>query len=51
MSKDYALIKAWYDMGLWDEYRLRNGVMMGKITAAEYEAISGLTYTPSTESE
>lgn len=44
MSKDYALIKAWYDMGLWDEVRMRNAVDKGKITASEYEAITGTKY-------
>ena len=44
MSKDYALIKAWYDMGLWDEVRLRNAVAKGKLTASEYEKITGTEY-------
>ena len=44
MSKDYALIKAWYDMGLWDEERVHNAVEKGKITEAEYTQITGEAY-------
>lgn len=42
-SKNFEKVKAYYDAGLWDEYRVRRAV--GKwITAEEYEEITGKPY-------
>ena len=38
-SEQYNLIKAWYDMGLWDESRLGYALDRGKITQEEYDEI------------
>ncbi|MBR0378943.1 MAG: XkdX family protein [Mogibacterium sp.] len=44
MSKDYEIIRTWYEMGLWDDRKLKNAVARGKITASEYKAITGTEY-------
>ncbi len=41
MSKDYAKIKAWYDMGLWNESRVREAVVKGFLTPEEFREITG----------
>lgn len=43
-SKNYDAVKRWYDMGLWNETRVRNAVKMGWITADEFEQITGSPY-------
>ena len=43
-SKNYDAVKRWYDMGLWNETRVRNAVKMGWITADEFEQITGYPY-------
>jgi uncharacterized XkdX family phage protein len=40
----YAKIKAWYDAGVWSKQWVHDAVGKGKITAAEYEEITGETY-------
>lgn len=40
-SKDFELIKNYYDQGLWSEERVYNMVVKGKITAEEYKEIVG----------
>ena len=44
MSRDYETIKAWYDKGLWNKARLASAVDKGKLTASEYEGITGEIY-------
>lgn len=34
-------IKAWYKFGLWTKEMVRNAVVKGKITLAEYNEIVG----------
>ncbi len=40
----YEKIKAWYELGVWNEERVRNAVVKGKITADEYTQITGKAY-------
>lgn len=40
----YEKIKAWYELGVWNEERVRNAVIKGKITADEYTQITGKAY-------
>ena len=44
MSKKFKLVKKYYDNGLWNEEMVRNAVVKGWITAAEYEEITGDVY-------
>lgn len=44
MSKDYEKIKALWDKGLWSESAMRKAVEKGKITAQEFEEITGIKY-------
>ncbi len=37
-------IKRYYDIGAWNKAMVRNAVLKGKITADEYEAITGEKY-------
>lgn len=37
-------IKDFYDRGLWTKEMVRNAVVKGKITAEEYEVITGEDY-------
>lgn len=37
-------IKDFYDRGLWTKEMVRNAVVKGKITAEEYEIITGEVY-------
>lgn len=43
-SKDFEHIKELYDNGLWSKKYVRNAVVKKKITAAEYEEITGEEY-------
>lgn len=43
-SKNYSKVKRWYDMGMWNETRVRNAVKMGWVTEEEFAEITGLTY-------
>lgn len=45
MSKKFNLVKKYYDSGLWNKEMVRNAVVKGWITAAEYEEITGEVYT------
>lgn len=40
----YEKIKAWYELGVWSEERVRNAVEKGKITPEQYTQITGKTY-------
>ena len=41
---DFDRIKDLYERGLWTKTWVRNAVVKGKITAAEYELITGEVY-------
>ncbi len=43
-SKDFEHIKEMYDLNLWSKKYVKNAVKKGKITAAEYEEITGEPY-------
>lgn len=40
----FRKIKEYFCIGLWDEYKVRNAVAKGKITADEFKAITGKDY-------
>ena len=46
MSPKYEKVKGYYDRGLWTKSMVRNAVVKGWITAAEYEEITGEAYAP-----
>lgn len=43
-SNKYTTVKKYYDLGMWDESRVRNAVIKGWITEAEFEEIVGKAY-------
>lgn len=43
-SKNFELVKGFYDDGRWSITRVRNAVIKGWITEAEYEEITGYDY-------
>ncbi len=43
-SPKFELVKSYYDAGLWKKKAVRNAVVKGWITAAEYEEITGEQY-------
>ena len=43
-SPKFELVKSYYDAGLWKKKAVRNAVVKGWITAAEYEEITGEIY-------
>lgn len=44
MSNWFEKIKDFYERGLWTKEMVRNAVIKGKITADEYELITGEKY-------
>lgn len=40
-SKMFDTIKAWYDGGQWSKKKVHDAVLKAKITADEYEEITG----------
>lgn len=46
----YEKVKRYYELGVWDEARVKNAVLKGAITAAEYAEIVGKVYTEQLES-
>lgn len=44
MSKMYNQIKEWYDQRRWSKKKVADAVVKGKITAEEYELITGEVY-------
>jgi uncharacterized XkdX family phage protein len=44
MSKNYAKIKKWYDMGIYKLAQMKVFVEKGQITAEEYKLITGEDY-------
>lgn len=43
-SPKFEMVKGFYDKGLWNMKAVRNAVVKGWITAAEYEEITGEVY-------
>lgn len=43
-SPKFEHVKSYYDAGLWKKKAVRNAVVKGWITAAEYEEITGEIY-------
>lgn len=43
-SPKFELVKGYYDSGKWSKKAVRNAVIKGWITAAEYEEIVGEPY-------
>ena len=46
-SPKFELVKRYYDSGLWGKAAVRNAVVKGWITPAEYELITGEPYEQS----
>ena len=44
MSAKFEQVKNFYDMGVWSEAKLRNAVVKGWITEAEFQTITGEAY-------
>ena len=44
MSAKYETVKKFYDLGLWDERKVRDAVAKGWITAEEFMSITGKEY-------
>lgn len=44
MSKRYKTVKEYYDLGVWSAAKVRNAVLRGWITEAEYTQITGEAY-------
>lgn len=44
-SKNYDKVKQYYNMGMWNEHRVRNAVKMNWITEDEFEEITGKSYS------
>ena len=40
-SKNFVKFKGYYDKGLWTKTMIRNAVVKGRITAEEYQEITG----------
>lgn len=43
-SPKFALVKKYYDEGMWNKKAVKNAVKKGWITADEYEEITGEVY-------
>jgi len=43
-SPKFELVKGYYDSGKWSKKAVKNAVVRGWITAAEYEEITGEAY-------
>lgn len=43
-SAKYVMVKEFFDAGVWSEERVKNAVVKGWITEAEYKTIMGKTY-------
>ena len=41
----YEKVKRYYELGLWDEARVKNAVAKNAITAEEFKAITGKDYS------
>lgn len=45
----FEKIKRWYEQGLWTKAWVHNTVVKGKITAEQYEEITGEPYASGTD--
>ncbi len=45
MSEFAAKVKRYYELGLWEEWRVRNAVKRGAVSAEEYAEIVGQAYS------
>lgn len=43
-SAKYAMVKEFYDNGVWNDTRVKNAVVKGWITAEEFKEITGKNY-------
>ncbi len=43
-SKNYGKVKRWWDLGMWDENRVRDAVRMNWITEDEFKTITNKDY-------
>ena len=50
-SAKFAKLKSYYETGLWNENRLRNAVVKGWLSEAEFEEITGESFYGVTGSE
>lgn len=44
MSERYEELMKYYDLGLWDETRIKKAVIRGWLTPEEYKKITGKEY-------
>ena len=44
MSEFAEKVKRWYELGLWNEVRVKNAVKKGALTSEEFKAITGKDY-------
>ena len=44
MSKKYATVKKFYDLGMWTTHQVRNAVVKSWITEEEFVLITGEEY-------
>ncbi len=44
MSAKFEQVKGFYDIGVWNEQKVRNAVVKGWITEAEFQDITGKAY-------
>ena len=44
MSKNYKMIKKFYDMGIYKDKQIQDFVVKGQLTAEEYELITDNPY-------
>lgn len=45
MSSKYEIVKSYYINGLWSEKKVRDAVLRGWITQAEYRTITGKNFS------
>lgn len=43
-SKNYEKVKSWYNMGMWNEIRVRDAVKKNWITETEFKEITDKDY-------
>ena len=46
----YSKVKRFYDLGLYSDAQVAQFVVKGKLTAEEYQQITGQTYTVASQS-
>ena len=45
MSEFAKKVKGYYELGLWNDTRMKNAVEKGALTQEEYQAITGKDYS------